>query len=348
MKKTTGFLTLCLLALIISSFSRNEERHSALLGLIQRAESGDGKALYDLGHLHDIGYDTIPIDSALSTDLYRRSALKGYAPAMNILGFRFFNGEFVERNIDSALYWINQAADAGDIKAAGNLGYLYSQSEEIPHDYLKAEKWLRMASDAGLPTAQSSLADLYRTGPSIILPDTLMAISLYEKAFSKGLADAELKLLSMMGYKWKLLPPDSAMNLALHYYELGAREIATDLVENVVESSDNPRALALLGDAYSRGEGVPYNHELSVEYFLHSALLGNPSAQFVIAELLEFFPDALENDTLKEKIKEWNVELIPQEDITDARLWYEKASKGGVNNAEEASYYLFSRLNLHN
>ena len=63
------------------------ERRMAVRKLAERADSGGAKALYDLAMLYDTGYDSIPVDSARSTALYRLSAERGYAPAQNYLGF---------------------------------------------------------------------------------------------------------------------------------------------------------------------------------------------------------------------------------------------------------------------
>ena len=88
----------------------------------------------------------------------------------------------------------------------------------------------------------------------------------------------------------------------------------------------------MLGDAYTRGLGVAYSHEKSLEYYLAAAIEGDPSAAFVISELLEIFPDAL-NDYLPEDATT---------ESTNPSYWREKAETGGVNSAEEAHQRLFT------
>lgn len=301
-----------------STLSRQQE---ALGELMQKAHEGDAKALYQLAKLYDTGFDTIPVDSVKSTALYLLSAQKGYAPARNFIGFRYYNGEILSRNIDSALYWIRLAAEEGDVSAASNLGYLLSQSEDITHDYPQALNWLSKAAEAGVPAALSQLGDLKRMGLGTT-PDTLEAISLYEQAAAKGDWQVQLKLLAMMGYKWKELTPDSALYLGIKYYTGDLPLAGIDLIEQVAET-ENPKALALLGDAYSKGVGVGYNHEKAIEYFRLAAQKGDPSAQFIIGELLEFFPD---DDTSG---------LSPQE-------WFDLASRQGVNDSQSAYDLLYS------
>lgn len=343
MKHTRGFiLMLFSLFVIAMTFGEThpEERRTALNKLIERAESGDAKALYDLAFLYDTGYDTIPVDSAKSTLLYRLSAEKGYAPARNYLGFRYFNGEYVKQDIDSGLYWIAKAAADGDVKGAANLGYLLAWSDKVKTDYPQAVYWLSKAADAGLPTAQSLLADLLKEGKGTET-DTVRAVSLYRKAIKGGLHDAELKLLSMMETAWNKLSSDSTLNLGRELYNEGAFMAAVTLFEQAA-SQNNPTAFALLGDAYSKGLGVDYDHSKSLQLYLEAALLGNPSAQFVIGELLDIFPDALNNDNALEIILSFMPEEEVPEDIFSAEYWYESARIGGVTDADSASRLLLS------
>lgn len=296
------------------------QRREALRELTLRAEDMDPKALFDLARLHESGYDSIEVDSARSHALYLLSAAAGYAPARNIVGFKYYNGEGFRHDIDSALYWINLAAETGDLTAISNLGFLLSQSEDIPHDYARAKKYLTIAAEGGVPSALSQLGDFKRMGLGEAT-DTAGAIRLYEEAAEAGVPDAQLKLLAMMGHKWKELPSDSALKLGIRYYT-GALPVAgVDLLERAALDSI-PKALALLGDAYSRGVGVAYDHQKSIDYFYAAALKGDHSAQFILAELLDFFPDAIEAGS--------------------SQYLHEQAAKGGILDADSAYNLLFS------
>lgn len=335
--KLQRILPLLLMLLFIGGAVASDEverSRRAVRGLSHKAAGGDPKAIYDLAVLHDIGYDSIPVDSAVSTALYLRAAEKGYPPAMNYLGFRYFNGEYLRQDIDSALFWMAKAAGAGDVKAASNLGYLLSHDDAVTRDYPQAVYWLTMASDAGLPVAQSLLADMLRQGLGIS-KDSVKAEKLYTSAIENGLQDAELKLLSMKGREWEDLSPDSAVALGRYYYSHRAPFIGVTLFENAA-AHNNPDALALLGDAYSRAAGVEYDHDKSVSYFLQAAILDQPSAQFVIGELLDIFPDALSDSIPADIIADTYQDSIPA-GITTASYWYEKASDAGISNAATAA-----------
>lgn len=280
-----GFLFGC-----IFGENHSSDRTIAILQLIERAKGGDPKSIYDLGRLYETGYDTIiPVDSVQSMALYLSAAEKGYAPARNFIGFKYYKGEGVKKDIDSAFYWIRLAAEAGDITAASNLGYLLLESDEIGHDEKEAARWLRVAAEAGMREAQFKYAELMKP-------------------------------------EWETLPADSALNLGVAYY-IGKSPIAAiPLLEHAADSL-RPKAMALLGDAYSKGLGVPYSHHLSLEYFYNAASSGNPSAQFIIAELLDFFPDALE--------------FVDDDSFKSAEYWYEKAAQNGVRDSETAYRLLF-------
>ena len=327
------------LALIVAAVASDgsAERRAALRALSARAADGDAKALFDLASLHDRGYDSIPVDSARSTALYRLSAEKGYPPAMNYLGFRYFKGEYVREDVDSALFWLVKAAGRGDLSAANNLGYLLANSDKVTRDYPQAVYWLSKAAEGGLPQGESQLADLCRQGLGTPA-DTMLAQSLYTKAIEGGLQDAELKLLSMMGRRWESLPADSAVSLGRYYYTHRAPLIGVTLFRNAA-SCDNPDALALLGDAYSRGIGVEYDHDRSLGYFLRAALLEQPSAQFVIGELLDIFPDAL-SDSVPAAILNGFPALA--DSVSSSSYWYGRAAAGGVKDADEASRHLLA------
>lgn len=321
------------------AFPKATKRRVALRELVKHASEGDPKALYDLSRLHDTGYDSIPVDSARSAALCLKSAIAGYAPAQNYIGTRYFEGRGMAHDVDSALYWIEKAAGNGDARAANNLGYLAVQGRYVAKDYGQALKWFSLAADAGLPTGQSQLADMYRSGLGT-LPDTLKAVRLYTQAIQSGLQDAEKKLLDMMGRKWETIPVDSMLSIGRYYYTHKAPVIGVTLFENAAAQGDAD-AFALLGDAYSRAKGVDYNHDRSISCFLRAALGGQPSAQFVIAELLDIFPDMLSRATEAAVIADFYKGREVPPDIASAQYWYEKASAGGVTDSRSATRLLY-------
>lgn len=317
MKRLLPFLLVFMLSAgIIWAQSRREEPGAALHNLMERGKEGEPKALYELGRLYETGYDSLARDSVLSLAFYMAAADSGYPPAMNILGFRYYNGDGLRQDKDSAIFWIREAAEAGDATAASNLGYLFSLEE----NFVEAEKWLTKAGEAGVPSALSQLGDLKRMGKTGDT-DTLAAVSFYEKAIEGGDWDSQFKLLAMMGYKWQDLTAEEALGKGIEYYSGNAPVAGVELLE-IASRKGEARATALLGDAYSRGIGVEYNPRLSLEYFHRAAVEGYAPAQLLIAELLDFYPDEFEES---------------------ADFWREKALEEGISDAEKAYEMLFEK-----
>lgn len=253
----------------------------------------------------------------------------GDAEAMNYLGYLLLNGnDSIRRDIPEGLIWLTRAAQKGDLKAASNLGWLYLQGDVVVKDVAKGIEYVRKASDGGLPVAMSILGDLYRDGTGLAT-DTAAADSLYRKAFEGGLADAGFKLYALNEDRYKALAPSQKVKEGLYYYIRYAPSEGVKLFYLAAEEGDS-RALALLGDAYTRAIGVPYDYNLSLKYYAQAAEKGNPSAQFVIGELLEIFPDALASFVGEDG--------APLSD--DPAWWFDRAASQGVTDALTATRQL--------
>lgn len=297
--------------MVATMFAATPEGRRAFRQFEQRAENGDAEAQYRLATVLETGWDSVPADSVRALDLMQRSARNGFPPAMNYLGYLYGKGykvgdrKLIPVDRDSSVMWLRRSADAGDPRAVSNLAYLLlndstiglTPAERVHNDSI-AYVYLQKGATAQIPTAFSMLGDMYRDG-RWVKRDTLKAAANYEAALERGLGDAEARLIALMGHRWQRLPQDSAFNLGLRYYTGYAPGAGVLLLESAAEIPDTigicARAMALLGDAYSRGVGVKYSHDKSLEYFARAALAGNPSAMFVLAETLEVFPDALQD-----------------------------------------------------
>ena len=335
MKKLLLIFSFSLLALAAFSVTLSEK----VKDLENAAENGDAEAMYHLSTLYEHGFDSIPADSAKASHLLRRSAAAGYAPAQNYLGFSIYPAEK-----DSAIYWLSKAADQGEMKAVSNLAYILLEPSS-PLDSLnqeerdrKAAGLLRKAADAGVVAAKATLADLYKEGRGVE-KDTIQAENLYLDAIRSGLQDAEMKLLDMNAARYQTLPPDSALNEGLRASKSGAFTVAFNLYSKALEDSvNNARVHTLLADAYSSAKGVDYNHEKALRHYALGAFGGDPSARFILAELLEIFPDAL-NGMLADANQ--FLPAASPEELTSPSYWYSLAADSGITSAREAFRRLF-------
>lgn len=327
-------ITLCILCGIHAlKADEREERRAVLERVSAMAEQGDPESLYQMYTVYNRGFDTIPADSVKAITMLRLAAQGGHKEAQNMLGYRLYRGDGVERDVEEGLAWLEQAAIAGHLKAAGNLGYLLLYGEGVVHDYENAAYWLQRAADGEIATAQSMLGDLYRDGTGVA-KDTQVADSLYRQSLRNGLTDSAYKLLDMHEEAWSVADPQVCITEGLNFYLSGAPEVGVRLFEIAADKGDS-HAMALLGDAYTRGLGVGYNHGKALDMYARAAAEGNPSAMFIIGELLEILPDSL--DTLSDDVKE-QYKSQPH----DAATWFERASALGVSDAATANRLLLT------
>lgn len=355
---------LMLLAVMVATmFAATPEGRRAFRQFERRAENGDAEAQYRLATVLETGWDSVPADSVRALELMRRSAQAGFPPAMNYLGYLYGKGykvrdrELIPEDRDSSVMWLRRSADAGDPRAVSNLAYLLLNdtasaypSEARLHTQAQNDSiafvYLQKGASAQIPTAFSMLGDMYRDG-RWVKRDTLKAAANYEAALERGLGDAEARLIALMGHSWQRLPQDSAFNLGLRYYTGYAPGAGVLLLEHAAEIPDttgitdttgiSARAMALLGDAYSRGVGVKYSHDKSLEYFARAALAGNPSAMYILAETLEVFPDALQD--LPSDFPDREVAI---DRLSDPARLRAEAARSGIHNSTDAHRALFA------
>jgi len=251
---------------------------------------------------------------APAVELYRQAADSGYAPAQNYLGFLYFQGHGVSQNTDSALYYISLAADADYPQACNNMAWLWISGPGMKHDVRKGAYWLQRASDLGHAPSMLQLAQLLLR--DTVLCDTVRIRSLAFAAAGKGLPEAGNLLWRIDSAMYAEMPVDSLFRYAAEYYHRGAAIPAMKLLHRLPE---HPGAVLLRADAASRGYGVPYDYENAMTLFYKAACMGEPSAQFIVAEMLEVFPDAFPQDTI------------------GAGRWYERAAEQGITDARMAA-----------
>lgn len=166
----------------------------------------------------------------------------------------------------AAIAALRDSAAAGSLRAMNFLGYLYWQGLGTRLDRDSALIYLRKASAAGDPKASANLGHLLLTGSPELQADTAEALRLLDYA-------AGLRTPSAL------------------------RELADYFEENIGDSASAP-AIKKVADAYSHGHILHYNYHKSIEYYNRAAKLGDTVSQRIISELLEIFPNILDNQEL--------------------------------------------------
>lgn len=151
-----------------------------------KADTGDARAMFNLGFLHERGAITGTPDLTLAADwyakaaaaghasaqfkrasmyaggiggprddakaavLYEAAAQQGMAEAQFNLALMLQNGTGLEKDIDAAIRWYEQAAFRGILPAMRSLGLLYLAGVgQSPQDDIEAWAWLTLAVESG-------------------------------------------------------------------------------------------------------------------------------------------------------------------------------------------------------
>lgn len=97
-------------------------------------------------------------------DTFLALAKEGNPHAMYHVGAIYHSGLLGDPDLNKAIPWYQQAADAGVIEAQFALGSLYYKGKGLPKDLSKALNYFTVAAEAGLLAAQYNLAMMHTAG----------------------------------------------------------------------------------------------------------------------------------------------------------------------------------------
>lgn len=297
----TIMLPYCLSASLNTPANPQEE---ALRQLEEAADSGMPKACFQLARLLETGKkDLVEPDSVRALALYTQAADSAYPPALNYLGYIYYNGLLgTHSNQKKGIDLIERAAMAGDMSAAANLGWLLSQKDgRVKYDTDKALYWLKKSAQSGNYLPFEAISDIY-----LQRGDTVVGIQYLDSAAFRGSVQAPYQLLQLREKEYTSLPSDSLINNALHYYHQGSPLMGVLLIEEILNRDDASAstgglARAIKAQLMSQGYILKYDYDQAQSLFYDAALLGDPSAQFIVAEILDMMPDAFGETGLRNK-----------------------------------------------
>ena len=87
-------------------------------------------------------------------------AKQGYPLAECQVGYFYLEGQGVEKDLEKALYWTEQAAIHGDWDGQFNLGWFYEEGTAVPADMEKARHWYKQAALQGHELALKKCVEL--------------------------------------------------------------------------------------------------------------------------------------------------------------------------------------------
>lgn len=125
------------------------------------AEGGNGDAQFNLGQAYKLGRG-VPVDFASAQYWFRRAAAQGHLQAEDNLAILLFT----TGQREAAMPLIHRSAARGDARAMLLLGTVLFNGDLAPRDWPRAYALVRRASDAGLGLAKDRLVELDRLIPA--------------------------------------------------------------------------------------------------------------------------------------------------------------------------------------
>ncbi len=133
--------------------------HRGLAWLNKAADQGNVNALHLLGTTYSYGYEGVKIDKKKAYEYYLRAAKLGFGPSQNNLGWSYYKGDGVKKNLYEAIYWVTKATERGDYFSYGSLGAIRLQTDVFVRDDIETYMWLRMGTNK-MPNGKAQDHDL--------------------------------------------------------------------------------------------------------------------------------------------------------------------------------------------
>ena len=139
-------------------------------------------------------------DSASFAYWLQRAAELGDVSAQKTLGAIYYRGEGVEKNIDEAIRWMTKAAEQNDTDAEKFLAGIYFSGQGVPINTPEGIKWLTKLSDQGADQdcndIEKALGLAYCSGTGV--PQNLAeGVKWLTKVANRGDEDAQAKLRAL-------------------------------------------------------------------------------------------------------------------------------------------------------
>ena len=249
------------------------------------------------------------------TSLFIRAA-NGEAKAQYILGLKYYEGDEVKKNIQTALEWLEKAAakgaieaqsaltkiqkdyeqlspatllmkvKEGDAQAQYTLGFKYYTAQNLKSYKQFSQYDLLIMAENGDVTAQYLLGLRYYEGNGV-KKDILSALKWLERAEEQGVPEAQ-KLLTNIYQERKYEISWKRKNK--HYQDLNDKKLASDKqlpLYDLLKKAENGNAQSqyLLGLKHYEGHDVYKNIQTALKWFKQAAAGGVVEAQSFIAKI---------------------------------------------------------------
>jgi hypothetical protein len=106
---------------------------------------GDISCKHNVAVILENGTGGIKKDKKRAMRLYREAATGGHAGSQNNLGWSYYRGIGVKKNLAEAIFWITRAVEQGEPFAYGSLGTIMFEGNGFIRDEVEIYKWLKLA-----------------------------------------------------------------------------------------------------------------------------------------------------------------------------------------------------------
>lgn len=278
--------------------------------LQSRADSGDARAMYELGVFYRHGVD-MPADNDKALKWLKRAYDNGEGKAFLVTANLFES----TKQFDALRQWYKIAAIKGDKRAAYYLANMYYIGDHIPQDYSEARKWYKIAADKDHTMAQYWYAvSTVKVKEGMTSNDYMIAGEYLGMAAEKGYPQAQNAVshyeqeCAKYEKKWDIRihlnsclmaihSDNGAVNYAVGYafvngwYNLGKTPKDGFMHLEKAAQSGNLKAQMKLSELYENGKGTDKN--LIQAYAWHGVALENIIANKNVIDFKTFIIGAL-------------------------------------------------------
>lgn len=301
------------------------------------SDLGHPEAASHVGFQYYTGQGVVK-DLKKAVEYYKLAAERGSAAGQRHYAECLIWGEGVEPNKKEGFYWANESAKQGEITGLNLLGRCYRYALGTPEDLKKAYECFLKAAKMGNPIAQLELGVLYENG--IYVPkDLKTAVGWYRKASDMGNPVAHY----FMGY--------------VYLSGLGVEQDFTKAEKYYMMSAEKGESIAMkeLGQFYAMAGAPHYDLQKAKDWYRKAIEAGDDESKQRLESLEKGVPTnewglpipqltaLVQEKDLNEEFYKNGLKAFEQKDYESAISWYEKGASFGNSNAICELGYMYSR-----
>lgn len=287
------------------------------------SDLGHPEAASIMGFQYYMGQGVVK-DLKKAAEYYKLAAERGSSAGQRHYAICLINGEGVKQDMAEGFNWAYKSAMQGDIKSFTLLGQSYRYGVGTDLDNKEAYEWLKMAAEMDDPLGQLEFGLLYEDGIHV-QRDPTTAVSWYRKAADQGYALG----LKFMG------------DVYLHGIGVQKDMTKTQIYYTQAAEKGEPEAMRALGQFYAMSGEPHYDLQRAKEWYRKAKDEGDEESSSRLELLEEGIPTnnyglPVPQFSTLQPAEEEGVEFFRKgyeahqaKDYETARYWYEKGAAVG-------------------